>query len=323
MAEERVDSQEIGDYLSQVLGQEVTVTTNRSTPGINVLVEGQLGTETEVVAKLIQRPPLNNSEQQRLVQSANILRHFNQTNDRMVPVPKPIYANGETTQLGDRTYYGLLVMEKMPGVTMASIWRQLPFGEQVGLGRVLGKVVRRIHQTTADEVALTPPISWENYVGQVRQWNEQLANDRLMDKETLQDAWQFIQDRTTQWSYRGALKLVHTDLSADNVLVWWDGEHRPAVTAILDWEWSIFGDPLYDFLGLQEELFGGDREVSEVFFQSYGINMNDFLVQDRLRVSEVVAEIHNASVGYLHHNPDDRMFQVTEQKLRQLVNGQK
>ncbi|MGI8417264.1 MAG: phosphotransferase family protein, partial [Nakamurella sp.] len=160
-----------------------------------------------------------------------------------VPVPSSVLFCPDAAVLGAPFY----LMQRVPGVAI----RDLDELESMGPATVSGLVLRLV-DILADLHAIDPNSVGLNDFGrpegynerQLRRWTKQLAASITGDILGLTELTESLGVAVPQTA---GPAIVHGDYRLDNVLIDRPApDHRPVVTAVLDWEMSTLGDPLGD-----------------------------------------------------------------------------
>lgn len=199
-----------------------------------------------------------------------------------VPVPR-ILAADFTREMIDRDF---LIMDKVPGRPLTEA--RVTASQQASILRATGRYLRQAHDLTAEtygyigehhpmEPAATWPAAFEVM------WNRLIDDVVAVDGYTPAEA-RFMRDlyadRADHFTHETPSRFLHMDIWHQNILV--DG--RGAITALVDWDRALWGDPeiefaVLDYCGISAppfwEGYGRDRptgrgaEVRRVLYLLY------------------------------------------------------
>lgn len=178
-----------------------------------------------------------------------------------VPVPKVIAADSTKTLLP----HDYLLMTKLEGRPTIETWVELSPQQQANVAYQAGQHLARIHSVTLEKFG--------NYAGTERaydNWRDALweyvhryataaVEANLLDAATTAQIEAIFKQHEAVFDAVEQSMLVHRDFQFTNILQK-DGQ----VTGILDFEWSLGGDPSYDFIlreQWEEECPGSRRHL--------------------------------------------------------------
>ncbi|QHW32968.1 aminoglycoside phosphotransferase family protein [Paenibacillus rhizovicinus] len=204
----------------------------------------------------------------------------------------------------DHLPYEILITSKMPGIDM---WKALETADAestIKLAYDSGVLLAKIHAIQQDkfgELALSSANrygSWQEYLvtGMKQRTNRCLKLGIVTPEEAGRYVGVF--ERATRlFSGIAAASLVHNDYHFANVLCA-DGE----ITAILDMEWSIAGDPEFDFKSLNpKDVFADAWEMQQAFMAGYStLRKLSPLFDTKQLYYQLFETVELISVAYLH-----------------------
>jgi hygromycin-B 7''-O-kinase len=181
-----------------------------------------------------------------------------------LPVPK-VLARGDLVSLDSDWKWPYVVLEKLPGQTLDSVWPQLPHEQRMGFAFQIGDLLKRLHKVVPSaEVSRTYQEIWPkgfidflNRQHQVVSGKADLAVIPIYDEILRMRPAALV----TGWPV-----LLHGDLDGSHLLV-----QNGQITGLFDFGDAKVGDPLYDFVTIQFDLFDLDARLFTEFLRGYGM----------------------------------------------------
>ncbi|WP_308633920.1 phosphotransferase family protein [Paenibacillus silvisoli] len=200
--------------------------------------------------------------------------------------------------------YEILITSMMPGI---DVWKALETAadeSKIKLAFNSGVLLAQIHSIQRDtfgELALSSTNkydSWQQYLveGMKQRTNRCLKLGILHPEEA--ERYVFVFKRATcLFSGLSTAALIHNDYHFANMLCA-DGE----ITAILDMEWSIAGDPEFDFKALHSrDVFTDASELQQAFMTGYSsLRKLSPLFAIKQLYYQLFETVELISVAYLH-----------------------
>jgi hygromycin-B 7''-O-kinase len=185
--------------------------------------------------------------------------------DSDLPVPK-VLARGELMPLDDEWKWPFLVTERLPGRTLHAMWPEMPHEQRMGYAFQIGDMLRRLHKVIpSPDVSRTFQAIWPKGFTDflVRQHQLVSAKSELavipiydeivkMSPATLASGWPAV---------------LHGDLDGTHLLV-----QHGQITGLIDFGDAKIGDPLYDFVTVQIDLFDQDPRMFSEMLRGYKID---------------------------------------------------
>jgi hygromycin-B 7''-O-kinase len=168
----------------------------------------------------------------------------------------------------DRTAWPYLILSFRPGAAWRDTAVGIPPEERLSIGRALGGLLRRVHETPV--VAgrpWPPPDSWKRFVARQMAEAPVALRRRTVLPESVVAATGGLLRRTDFFAARP--RLLHGDLTADHVLVS-ERDGAWAVAGLLDWADAEVGDPDYEWPALWFGFCGRDAAVWRAALAEYG-----------------------------------------------------
>ncbi len=162
-----------------------------------------------------------------------------------------------------------LVIERLPGVTLESVWARIPHPNRVALMGGIGRMMACVHRELVGSLADLPP-QWAPFL------EGQIAG--CLARHTRLGSPEFLLRELVDYVREGA-PLIPTafrpviltgEYTPFNLLVqehngWW--EH----SGMIDFGDAMIGPPEYDFLGPSTFLCAGNSELVRAWMQTYGV----------------------------------------------------
>ncbi|MCB2154478.1 aminoglycoside 3'-phosphotransferase/choline kinase family protein [bacterium] len=179
-----------------------------------------------------------------------------------VPTPRLI-ATGELEG------WPYVVMERIAGRLLSDAWPEIAAADRERLAEDLGRCIRAMHDSPADDLPRPGGGSWEEM--QARFQDAALARHRASSapREWIDALPEFLAGRTLPLE-ENCRALLHTELADMHILVERAAEHWE-LRGVIDFEPAMPGDPMYDFAGLGFLLFNGEHALIRRFLRAYGI----------------------------------------------------
>lgn len=178
-----------------------------------------------------------------------------------VPVPKVIAADSSKSLLP----YDYLLMTKLEGRPIYHTWVELSPEQQAHLAYQVGQHLARIHSVTLDTFGNYGGVerAFDTWYDAMWDYIHRYATDavsrNLLDSGTTARVEAIFKQHKPVFDSVSQSRLVHRDFQSTNILQK-DGQ----VTGILDFEWSLGGDPSYDFIQREqweEECPGSQKHI--------------------------------------------------------------
>ncbi|SDW07347.1 phosphotransferase family protein [Paenibacillus sp. CF384] len=210
-----------------------------------------------VNARDVELPKFDNEQQAlRMMQSAGI------------PVPEVYVFDNSHEHLP----YEILITSKMPGI---DVWQAMETADdesKIKMAYKAGMLLAQIHGIKRDrfgELALLSANhynSWQQYLVEgMKQRTNRCVKLGIMTPEEA-ERYVFVLERAEHlFSGIATASLIHNDYHFANLLC-----ADEEITAVLDMEWSIAGDPEFDFKALHsKDVFTEAKEMQQAFMAGY------------------------------------------------------
>lgn len=177
-----------------------------------------------------------------------------------LPVPTPaVRAQGEIQG------WSYLIMSRISGQPLSSVWDRLSSDDRVRLCRGIGETAAALHALDSAPVAHLEP-NWNSFIaGQrrhavARQVESGLASEWTSQIESFLESVPLPSRQPA---------LLHTELAREHFFVS-DGTGRWELSGLLDFEPAMVGQPEYEFASVGLFVSRGDSALLRACFQGYG-----------------------------------------------------
>jgi hygromycin-B 7''-O-kinase len=208
------------------------------------------------------------------------------TEDISIPIPR-LLASGERED--GWTY---VILSKLPGVTLESVWPQLSMADKVASMQQIGRMMARVHSVPVGELHdIDPP--WEPFLQQQIAHCKNRHTRLKMPEWFLQEVDEYVASKITLLPNETPVILTGEytpfNLLAEQV----DGFWR--ITGMIDFGDVMVGFREYDFLGPCLFLGEGNARLIDALFEAYGYASprNDESLRSRLMVLAVLHRYSN------------------------------
>jgi hygromycin-B 7''-O-kinase len=163
---------------------------------------------------------------------------------------------------GERDGWGWLLMERLPGQTLAEAWPELSTEDRGRLVRELGELLATLHAVDDPRLAVLDPADWAEFVAAQRA--KVVEHHRKTD---LDDTWIAQIPAFLDAVDLGTPPVVplHTEFMREHVMVA-DGR----ITGVFDFEPAMRGAAEYDFVAVGLFVSRGDSDLLRRFLDGYG-----------------------------------------------------
>lgn len=211
------------------------------------------------------------------------------------PVPQKVHLDDSKKY----SAYDVLISEKVSGQNLEELWKELSLQTQNVLAESAGKLFKQLHTFQFPffgELASCGPFgqhnTWLACVEERFQYFLSEACDLSVFDENEKELFEraFEQGRSAISEVTTA-SLIHGDFHFGNILF-----QDAKITAVLDYEWSFAGDPLYD---LCDWYFyqGPFPETKEPVLKAYGLQTLTDSQKQRIQIYRMIKNIELCSVS--------------------------
>lgn len=220
-----------------------------------------------------------------------------------IPVPQKVIL--DTSK--DLIDYDILVSQKLKGRNLESDWPNLDKKTKSELSQSAGRLLKELHSLEFDffgEFAGQGPLpqtqSWDEFLkAKLTYLLFEAKKIELFSKPQEEkflskfDSYKELMDGLTK------SRLVHMDYHFGNLLY-----DQNKITGVVDFEWSIAGDPLYDLMSWR----GANKnfpDSEESFFQGYGKTHFTSDEISLISLYQMMKNIELSIVAALHFSRDE------------------
>lgn len=242
---------------------------------------------------------------------------FDLLKDLKFPVPDRVILDTDK----DIIDYDILISRKVSGDNLESCWSKLDRETQISLAEEAGALLKKLHSIKFDyfgELANRGPLPqtkfWFDFLEAKLEFL--LSEARKLELFSPTQEKQFVSKLHSRSELINTVKkasLVHVDYHFGNLLF-----DEKKITGVVDFEWSIAGDPLYDLMFWRNanDVFKGSEER---FFKGYG--KVDFNTEESLLIStyQMIKNIELSIVATLHF-PKEEARDYLDITLKDLSN---
>ncbi|WP_277681124.1 phosphotransferase family protein [Saccharomonospora azurea] len=166
---------------------------------------------------------------------------------------------------GTREGWHYVLMTRVPGVGLDSVWDTLTVDERRALCGEVGAVTAELHAVTEHPAPLVT--DWTEFVRARRDVVVEHHRQQDLAPEWLELVPDFV-DGVDLSTARPV--FLHTELLREHVFVRHDGT-RWTVSGLVDFEPAMVGAAEYEFVAASVYLAGGDRACWHAFLHGYGL----------------------------------------------------
>jgi aminoglycoside phosphotransferase (APT) family kinase protein len=141
-----------------------------------------------------------------------------------------------------------IILSRLPGLPVVDAWQTMSAAQQEQIAAEAGRVLAQMHGIHAAQCGdlrrpqVTFP-AWHSYLDDYLQtYLRESLGSGLIDAPLAGRLERVLADLRPLFDQVVQPSLVHRDFHFENVLC-----HHGAITGVIDFEWSLWGDPLCDF----------------------------------------------------------------------------
>lgn len=184
-------------------------------------------------------------------------------------MPRTLFADF-TRQIVPRDY---VFLTDMPGECWRDVQKELASDEEETLWRELASIARTIHNVEGAAFGMPyPGGQFETWSAAIIEWSELTVRDveRVgLDAADVRALLGCVRERAELLDEVRVSRLLHGDLWPFNVLIERGGADGPHITAVLDADRAVWGDPLYEWTFHLLQRRASER-VRAIFWDAYG-----------------------------------------------------
>jgi hygromycin-B 7''-O-kinase len=171
-----------------------------------------------------------------------------------------------------------IIMERLRGVPLKSIWDSLPQAEKIDLMDQLGRAVRALHDLTIEPFH---SLDWHGFIDQQRQ--NLIVNHRNfgLAQNWIDQLAGYVDSVNVDFHDPAQMVPLHTELMQEHIFVQRNG-NRWMLAGLIDFEPSMIGHREYEFCAVGLFLTQGDKNLFRTFLAAYGYT--EFDVRRRIMI---------------------------------------
>jgi aminoglycoside phosphotransferase (APT) family kinase protein len=210
----------------------------------------------------------------------------------------------------------------LSGENLEKTWSQLNPSDAKSLAFKAGELLKKINGVSFDffgEIAEGEPFkkypTWVEYLENKLAYHLNEANFfHFFTDEDIHNIWSHFNSAKEALDQVKQAQLVHVDYHLGNLL-----HHGGEITGVLDFEWSLAGDPLYDFNRWktdEDEILPNSQAA---FLKGYG--QENFTADEKLRMKiyQMIFNIEITVVAHLHFSSEEarNYLETTKKSLNE------
>lgn len=238
--------------------------------------------------------------------------------DNGIPVPDFVLIDESKTI----SNYDYMITKIISGENIEQSWNQLSKEQRYSLSFQAGTLLRKIHSIHNNSFG---DLTNNSPLAQVNKWSEYLdcklrfhlheAQDlKLFEDDTTKIIWTNFRFMTELIDQIEVSSFVHVDFHFGNML--YEGD---SIKSILDFEWSFWGDPLYDLCQI-ENLDETWPDSKDAFKKGYGFSEFDSDQILKLKLYQMIRNIELAIVAKRHFPESEakEYLEITNKQIQSL-----
>ncbi len=141
-----------------------------------------------------------------------------------------------------------IILSRLPGQPVVDAWPEMTAAQRDHIAAEAGRVLAQMHAIRGERCGdlRKPDITFTNWYDYLQDYLQRHVTDALqnglLDKPLAARMERALSDLHPLYQQSEYPRLVHRDFHFENVLC-----HNGAITGVIDFEWSLWGDPLCDF----------------------------------------------------------------------------
>ncbi|MGI8906460.1 MAG: phosphotransferase family protein [Candidatus Sumerlaeaceae bacterium] len=202
--------------------------------------------------------------------------------DRLPVATPALLHSGEMEGCAPGWHY--LVMSRVPGEPLDTVWPQLSQDAKRRVLGQLGEITCALHSLSVDDFSLHLHPDWNQFI--LEQTTNCVQRQRILGlcDEWLQPLPAYLETLLPTLQASAPRVLLHTELMGGNVLLQQlKGEWH--ISALIDFEPSMVGRREYDFAAVAAFLTRGDARLLRTFLHGYGLTTAEINGDLRMRIA--------------------------------------
>ncbi|WP_240519507.1 phosphotransferase family protein [Amycolatopsis antarctica] len=199
-------------------------------------------------------PPVHGTE---LAVESGVLRALHAT--LAVPTPR-------VRDSGVRDGWGFLLMTRLPGRSLESVWPELSTSDRGRLADRLGRTLAALHRTEAPVLETLEPANWQEWIAGQRRTAAERQRRAGTPETWVEQIPGFLDSVDLGDPVPG---LLHTECMREHVMMRYENGEWNA-SGLFDFEPAMRGAPEYDFAAVGLFVSCGDAAFLRALLLSYG-----------------------------------------------------
>lgn len=172
---------------------------------------------------------------------------------------------------GVHNNYPFLIMQKLEGSLLRSVWNELPHWEKKQILTQIAHVLKKLHSLPCN-LTKSSRSSWNSFIGAQAEQLTQNHKEFGLGSDWTTRISNFIEN-TEAIEYLVDPVICHTEIMQEHLFVRkHNGSFR--ITGLIDFEPSMIAIPEYDFCSVGLFICAGERGLFKHFLESYGYSGN-------------------------------------------------
>ena len=222
-----------------------------------------------------------------------------------IPIPAVI-SHGRLFNNQAGWHWPYLIFELVSGYNLSSLRSNITTENLACIIEDLGRMVRHLHSLPVPNGFYLKQ-TWDRYANMLeknradielrhRKWGD-IPEHLLCQITTFISNTKYLIPSNTQPF------LLHGDLTADHILLDWAGNEWK-INAIIDFGDALVGDPLYELIAVQIDLFQCDKDLLKIYLQAYGSDYEIGLSESRKLLCLCLLHPFNVFLGFFQRHPE-------------------
>lgn len=238
--------------------------------------------------------------------------------DHRIPVPDFVLIDESKTI----SNYDYMITKIISGENIEHSWNKLSKEQRYSLSFQAGTILRKIHSIRSNsfgDLANNSPLpqvtKWSEYLDCKLRFHLDEARDlKLFEDDTIKAIWSNFKSLVSLIDQVTIPSFVHVDFHFGNML--YDGD---SIKSVLDFEWSFWGDPLYDLCQI-ENLDETWPDSKAAFKEGYGLPEFDSDQILKLKLYQMIRNIELAIVAKRHFLESEakEYLEITNKQIQSL-----
>ncbi len=179
-----------------------------------------------------------------------------------LPTPTPL-----VHAAGEHDGWGYVLMSRLPGIPLDTVWDQVPAAGRDRLADQLGETIAALHQLAPPAIADWWPADWPGFVAQQRARCAGEQRDLGLPAAWADQIPGFLDAVELP---HGTSVLLHTEVMREHLLVTEDSGGAWRLSGLVDFEPAMRGEREYEFAAVGVFVAGGDARFLTRTLTAYG-----------------------------------------------------